>query len=66
MDIFRVSKNAWGQETLLGVSWDLLGWFVGAALLFIAVHILYKWFLAPKTEGGAKDTEEGGEIVSKS
>ncbi len=47
MHFFRVSRNAWGQETLNGVSWDLLWIFVGAAVLFIVAHILYKWLLAP-------------------
>ena len=46
MHLFRVSRNAWGQETLNGVSWDLLWVFVGAAVLFIVAHILYKWLLA--------------------
>lgn len=48
MQIFRASRNAWGQETLLGVSWDLLWVFVGAALVFVALHVLYRWLLAPK------------------
>ncbi len=47
MELFRVTRNAWGQETLAGVSWDLLWVFVGAAVVFIVVHILYKWLLAP-------------------
>ena len=24
MEIFRITRNAWGQETLEGISWDLL------------------------------------------
>lgn len=64
MDIFRVSRNAWGQETLIGVSWDLTWWFVGAALLFIAAHMIYKWFFAPGV-GGAAKTGEDGDAVSK-
>ena len=47
MELFRVSRNAWGQETLAGVSWDLLWVFVGAAVVFIVAHILYMWLLAP-------------------
>ena len=53
MEIFRVSRNAWGQETLVGVSWDLLWVFIGAAFLFVAVHIVYKIFYAPKEPGEA-------------
>jgi len=47
MELFRVTRNAWGQETLAGVSWDLLWVFVGAAVVFIVAHILYKWLLVP-------------------
>lgn len=47
MQLFRVTRNAWGQETLAGVSWDLLWVFVGAAVAFIVLHILYKSLLAP-------------------
>ena len=41
MEFLRVTKNAWGQETLAGASWDLIPWFVGAALLFIVLHALW-------------------------
>ena len=43
MELFRITRNAWGQETLAGVSWDLLPWFVGAAAAFIVLHAL--WYL---------------------
>lgn len=48
MEIFRVSRNAWGQETLQGMSWDLLWVFFGLGLAFIVVHAAYRWLLAPK------------------
>lgn len=51
MQFFRVSRNAYGQETLIGVSWDIAWWFIAAAALFIAVHIVYKWLFAPKAAG---------------
>lgn len=65
MEIFRVSRDAYGQETLIGVSWDLLWWFIGAALVFIAAHIIYKWLFAPKDDGAAISGEDG-EAVSES
>jgi len=37
-EFVRVSKNVWGQEMLLGVSWDLLWVPVVAAFCFILVH----------------------------
>ncbi len=41
MQLLRVASNPWGQETIIGVSWDLLWWFVGAAVVFIVVHAAY-------------------------
>ncbi|MEE8443948.1 MAG: hypothetical protein V3S44_01275 [Alphaproteobacteria bacterium] len=48
MELFRVSRNAWGQEVLLGISWDLIWVFLGAALLFIVLHLAYKGLLEPR------------------
>jgi formate dehydrogenase subunit gamma len=48
VDLFRVSRNVWGQEVLQGVSWDLLWVFFGAGLAFILLHALYRRLLAPK------------------
>lgn len=68
MDIFRVTKSVYGQETLIGVSWQLFWWFAGAALLFVAVHMIYKWFFAPNgeksTAGANKKSDEGDTAVS--
>lgn len=47
MELFRVSRNVWGQEVLLGISWDLLWVFLGAAVLFIVLHLAYKLLLEP-------------------
>ncbi len=46
MELFRFSKNVWGQEMLLGMSWDLLWVPVGAAFAWIAAHQLLR--LIPK------------------
>ena len=56
MEIFRVSRNAYGQEALIGVSWDLTWWFLGAAGAFVVVHILYKLLLAPSVDGDRDPT----------
>jgi hypothetical protein len=42
MEIFRYKSDAWGQRVLEGASWDLLWIFVGAAVLFIVLHAIYK------------------------
>lgn len=41
MEFLRFTENAWGQKALAGASWDLIPWFVGAALLFIVLHALW-------------------------
>ncbi|MDT8397830.1 MAG: hypothetical protein RQ899_04370 [Pseudomonadales bacterium] len=42
MDIFRYSRNVYGQQVLEGISWDLLWVFAGASALIIVGHLLYK------------------------
>ena len=44
MEFFRYASSVYGQPVLLGASWDLLGWFVGAGFAFIALHAVYKTF----------------------
>jgi hypothetical protein len=48
MELLRYSHNAWGQEVLEGVSFDLVWWFAGAALAVIVVHLLYRWLQPPR------------------
>lgn len=48
MDILRYTRNAWGQEALEGISWDLIPLFVGAGLLFIVLHLAYKRVMASR------------------
>lgn len=42
MQWLRYSRNVYGQETLQGVSYDLLWLFAGAAALIIVVHLVYR------------------------
>ena len=48
MEIFRVSRNVWGQETLLGLSWDLLPIFFWAGVIVVVSHATYAWLAAGK------------------
>lgn len=41
MEILRYTRDMYGQETLQGVSWDLLPIFAGAAALVIVGHLIY-------------------------
>ena len=47
MEILRVSRDIYGREVVLGMSWDLIWVFVGLGAAFIVVHALYRWLLAP-------------------
>jgi hypothetical protein len=62
VDIFRVTKSVYGQETLIGVSWQLFWWFLAAALLFVAVHLIYQWLFAPKAGANNKSDDGGAQI----
>jgi hypothetical protein len=55
MEIFRITRNAWGQETLGGLSWNLLPWFVGAALAFIVLHALFMLLRRPRDSATARE-----------
>ncbi|HUO66766.1 MAG TPA: hypothetical protein VMV37_04470 [Gammaproteobacteria bacterium] len=48
MELFRVSRDAYGREVLQGLSWDLIWVFVAAGAALIVVHALYRLLLAPK------------------
>lgn len=47
MQLLRTDTNPWGQEVLLGISWDLLPWFAGAGIAIIAGHVLFKALWEP-------------------
>jgi hypothetical protein len=42
MDIFRFTRDAWGQETLEGISWDLLPVAFGLGAAIIVVHLVWR------------------------
>jgi hypothetical protein len=43
MQLFRYATSVYGgSDVVIGASWDLLPWFVGAGLAFIAVHAAAK------------------------
>lgn len=48
MEIFRISRDVWGQELIQGISWDLLPVFFFAGTALIVLHAAYRRFLAPK------------------
>lgn len=49
MDIFRYSRNVYGQSTLEGMSFELVWVFIGVATVVIIGHLLWA-FVARKTD----------------
>ncbi len=41
MEVVRYTRDMYGQETLQGISWDLLPVFAGIAAIIIVGHLLY-------------------------
>jgi len=50
MEVLRYSSNAWGQQVLEGISWELLPGFVGVGVVVIICHALYMRFHSSKTD----------------
>lgn len=44
MDIFRHGHDAWGQQVVDGISWDLLDVAVGVGLAVIVIHLIFRVF----------------------
>lgn len=47
MELLRYTRDMYGQETLQGISWDLLPVFAGVAAIVIIGHLAYS-FVAKK------------------
>jgi len=47
VELFRTSRNVYGQETLAGMSWDLILVFAAVGAALIVLHAAYRLFLAP-------------------
>jgi hypothetical protein len=40
--LFRYATSVYGQDVLLGASWDLIWWFIGAGAVIIVAHAAIK------------------------
>ena len=58
MNVFRYSKSVYGgQEQMIGASWDLLPWFVGAAFAFIIIHAIILAAAKHRRRGSHQSTQ---------
>ncbi|HME25248.1 MAG TPA: hypothetical protein VKI44_28630 [Acetobacteraceae bacterium] len=48
--MFRYASSVYGQTVLVGASWDLIWWFVGAGAAFIVVHAVVKAIAGSRTK----------------
>jgi hypothetical protein len=46
--LFRYASDVYGQTVLVGASWDLIWWFVGAGATFIVLHALVSAVTRPR------------------
>jgi hypothetical protein len=42
VELVRITRDAWGQETLEGISWDLLPVAFGLGLAIIIGHLAWR------------------------
>ena len=52
MELWRRAANPWGQEVLIGVSWDLMWVAVFGGLAFVAAHAVWAKWIAPADSAG--------------
>ena len=48
MSLFRYATSVYGETVLVGASWDLIWWFVGAGAAFIVAHAAVKALTGPR------------------
>jgi cytochrome b subunit of formate dehydrogenase len=58
--LFRTATSVYGQTELVGASWDLFPWFVGAAILFIVLDILRFVLVGRRASAGGKAAASPG------
>lgn len=62
--MFRYAKSVYGQDQLLGASWDLIWWFAGAALALIVADAAFRLAFVRKQKaapaGGARVKRHAG------
>lgn len=63
MELWRRADNPWGQDVLIGVSWDLMWAAVAAAVVFLVGHAI--WIRTRKGEGHASPAEAPPGIPEK-
>jgi cytochrome b subunit of formate dehydrogenase len=59
MDFWRRADNPWGQDVLIGVSWDLMWAAVAAAVLFLVGHAIWVRTRSGETHSPAPELPAG-------
>jgi hypothetical protein len=50
MPLFRYATSVYGQSVLVGASWDLIWWFVGAGAVLIVAHAAVKMIAGSRAD----------------
>jgi len=57
-EIVRYKRDVWGEEVILGVSWDLLWVVAVAVLVLLAAHAIIMAAVAKKIEKASSEVDE--------
>ena len=60
MELWRRATNPWGQDVLIGVSWDLMWAAVVGAVLFLVGHAIWVRTRPAETHTPVSDAEAAG------
>ena len=63
MELWRRAANPWGQDVLIGVSWDLMWAALAASVLFLVGHAI--WIRTRKEEAHEAPTDVPAGIPEK-
>ena len=64
--LFRTATSVYGQSELVGASWDLFPWFVGAAIVFVGLDVLRMVLVgrrASTLEGKTQAAADAGTVL---
>ena len=61
MELWRQAENPWGQEVLIGISWDLMWVAVSAGVAFTVAHAVWaKWLAPAETSDTGEESSTAG------
>ena len=63
MEFWRRAANPWGEEVLIGVSWDLMWLAIVGSVLFMVGHVI--WLRTRRAESHATPVDAPAETTTE-